>query len=101
MGKAKTDILCCDSQCKDMSYRNGYISGTDGWDAINIYSDYEKYCNNVYDLTEEVPKCFWDNIWLIQTCLSVICSFGSSGQICAGIHHNVTFPYEELDIELI
>lgn len=99
--KQTSYVVTLNVKYKDMSYRNGYISGTDGRNAINIYSDYEKYCNNVYNLTEEVPKCFWDNIWLIQTCLSVICSFGSSGQICAGIHHNVTFPYEELNIELI
>ena len=99
--KRTSYIVTLNIKYGDMSYRNGYIRGTDGGDAINTYSNYEKYCNNIYDLIEEVPKCFWDNIWLIQTCLSVICSSGSCVQICAGLHHNVTFPYESLSIELI
>ncbi len=94
-------IVTLNVKYRDMTYRNNYIKGTDGWDAINTYSDYEKYCNNVYNLTEEIPKCFWDNIWLIKTCLNVICSFGSNDRICAGIHHSVVFPYEELNIEVI
>ena len=100
--KQTSYIVALNVKYENMSYRNGYIRGTDGWDAINTYSNYEKYCNNVYDLTEDIPKCFWDNVWLIQTCLSVICSFGnSSDQICAGVKHNVTFPYNKLKIELI
>lgn len=100
--KQTSYIVTFNVKYEDMSYRNGYIRGTDGLDATTTYSDYEKYCNNAYDLTEDIPECFWDNVWLIQTCLRIICSLGdSSTQICAGIKHNVTFSYDKLKIELI
>ncbi len=100
--KQTTYIVTLNVKYKDMSYRSGDKRGTDGLNAINIYYDYKKYCNNTYDIPEEVPECFWDNIWIIQNCLRVIGSFGnSSGRIYAGINHSVTFPYEELNIELV
>lgn len=101
-GKQITYIVTLNVKYKDMSYRDEYISCIDDIDAMNTYDDYKKYCNNTYDIPEEVPECFWDNIWLIKTCLEVIHSNGNlSKQICAGINQSVTFPYEELNIELI
>ncbi len=86
----------------DMSYRNNYIDNNSYSEASNTLYDYEEYCkNNYYDINQ-VPKCFWDNVWLIRTCLSVIGSFGDyNGQICAGIKHEITIPYDKLNIEII
>lgn len=85
-----------------MSYRNNYISRTDGEDATEIYLKYEQFCSKSYEYTEEVPQCFWDNIWLIHTCLNRLCSFDRIyGEICAGIKHDVKIPYEKLKIDLV
>lgn len=86
----------------DMSYRNNYIDNHSYSEASDTLYDYEEYCkNNYYDI-HQVPKCFWDNVWLISTCLSVIGSFGAyNGQICAGIKHEITIPYDKLNIEKI
>lgn len=100
--KQTSYIITLNVKYEDLSYRNGYIGGADGCDANIKYSNYEKYCNNIYYDIDEIPKCFWDNIWLIQTCLCVIGSLGNiNEQICAGIKHNKTFPYDKLKIELI
>lgn len=100
--KQTSYIVTVNVKYDDMSYLNEYICGKNGGDAINTYYGYEKYCLNEYDYIEQVPKCFWDNVWLIQTCLNTICSIGNiSGQICAGIKNNVKFPYDKLKIDLI
>lgn len=86
----------------DMSYRNNYISGDDGADANDVFWRYEEFCCKKYDWSDQVPDCFWDNIWLIDICLDLICSFGETSQsICAGIKHDIVFPYTDLKIDLI
>lgn len=85
----------------DMSYREGYISGSDG-DAFSLLSQYGDYCEKTYYYPEEVPTCFWDNIWLLNTCLNRICYPDMSvGYMCAGMKHNVFIPYDKLDIEIV
>lgn len=85
----------------DMSYRDEYISGSDA-DAFSLLSQYVDYCEKSYYDPEEVPSCFWDNIWLLNTCLKRICyPDKSSGYMCAGMKHNVLIPYNKLDIEKI
>ena len=86
----------------DISYRNDYISNNDGNDANDVFWKYEKFCIKTYDYLEQVPKCFWDNIWLINICLDLIHSLGTTSEmICAGIKHDVVIPYDRLKIDLI
>ena len=100
--KQHSYIVTVDVKYNDMSYRNNYISNTDGGDATNIYLAYEQFCFKPYDCAEEVPKCFWDNVWLISTCLNRLCSPDRiNSQICAGIKHNVKIPYDKLKIDLV
>lgn len=100
--KQTSYIVTINVKYNDMSYRSGYIDFKCCSDAVDTYYKYKKYCINAYSYTEQVPKCFWDNVWLIQTCLNTICSHGKiSGKICAGVKNNVKFPYDKLKIELI
>lgn len=100
--KQHSYIVTVDVKYNDMSYRSNYISGTDGRNATDIYLEYEQFCFKPYDYAEEVPKCFWDNIWLIRTCLDRLCSpDGIYNEICAGIIHNVKIPYDKLRIDLV
>lgn len=100
--KQHSYIVTVDVKYNDMSYRNNYISGTDGGDATDIYLAYEQFCFKTYDYAEEMPKCFWDNVWLIRTCLNRLCSSdGIYNEICAGIKHNVKIPYDKLKIDLV
>lgn len=86
----------------DTSYRNHYINGNDGADANDIFWRYENFCHKTYDYTEQVPTCFWDNVWFINTYLELIRSFGeTTGKICAGIRHDIIIPYDNLKIDLI
>lgn len=95
-------IITIPVKYNDMSYRNGYISGKDGYDANDILELYAKFCDRNYDYAEQVPKCFWDNIWLINHCLYLISSGDKSIlNICAGIKHNVVIPYDKLKINII
>ena len=100
--KQHSYIVTVEVKYNDMSYRNNYISSTDGGDATDRYLAYEQFCLNPYDYAEEVPKCFWDNVWLISTCLNRICSSDRIyNEICAGIKHNVKIPYDKLKIDLV
>lgn len=86
----------------EMSYRTNYISAADGADANDILGRYDNFCGEKYDWVDQVPDCFWDNIWLINTCLDLIYSCGEATQsICAGIKHDIVFPYADLEIDLI
>lgn len=86
----------------DTSYRSNYIDGDDGGDANDTFWRYEKFCRKTYDYAEQLPVCFWDNVWLIRTYLELIRSFGeTSGKICAGIKHDTIIPYDNLKIDLI
>lgn len=87
---------------ENMSYRGGYIDSHCGREAENVFSDYEKYCKSNYYSIEHIPTCFWDNIWIINTCLSVIGSFGEiQREVYAGIKHGISIPYNKLKIEKI
>ena len=95
-------IITFNIKYKDMSYRTNYVDSKYYADASNTFYDYRNYCQNIYYDINQVPKCFWDNVWLISTCLSVIGSFGRiNGEICAGMKHNLTIPYNKLNIEII
>jgi len=86
----------------DTSYRSNYIDGDDDGDANDIFWEYENFCRETYDYTEQVPTCFWDNVWLIRTYLNLIRSFGETSEsIYAGIKHNVVVPYNSLKINII
>lgn len=86
----------------DTSYRSNYIDGDDGGEANDIFWRYENFCRKTYDYAEEVPTCFWDNVWLIHTYLKLIRFFGETGEsIYAGIRHNVIIPYNCLKIDII
>lgn len=99
--KQHTYIVTVRVKYDDMSYRNNYISG-DGGDANNTFLRYERFCCKKYDWVDQVPDCFWDNIWLINICLDLIGSFGETNQsVCAGIKHDIVFPYTDLKIDLI
>lgn len=99
--KQFTCIVHLPVRYNDMTYRSDYIYGTNG-DAQDTFSMYEQYCNETYASLEDVPKCFWDNIWIIRACLEVIVPpVASHSDIYAGICHNIEIPYEQLQIEKI
>ena len=100
--KQQSFIININVKYNDMSYRDNYICGKDGRDAYDLFEDYERFCNNRYDDIEDVPRCFWDNYWLISACLEMICNNGiSSIEKYAGINHNVRILYNDLTIEKI
>lgn len=100
--KQNSYIVTVRVKYNDFSYLNGYIDGDDGGDANNIFWRYEEFCRKTYDYTEQIPKCFWDNVWIINTYLKLIRSFGETSEnICAGIKHDIIIPYDSLKIDLI
>lgn len=100
--KQTSFIITVRVKYSDTSYRSHFINGNDGGDANDIFWRYENFCYKTYDYTEQVPACFWDNVWLINTYLDLIRSFGeTSGKICAGIKHDIIIPYDNLKIDLI
>ncbi len=100
--KQHTFIVTVNVKYNDMSYRNNYTDGSNGVDATDTYLEYERFCLDDYDYAEEVPKCFWDNIWIIRTCLNRICACDViHSEICAGLKHNISFPYETIKIDLV
>ena len=95
-------IISCQVKYEDMSYRGEYVDSHCVSEALNIFSDYEKYCKKNYCDINQIPKCFWDNVWIINTCLSVIGSFGEiHSEIYAGIKHEIEIPFDKLSIEII
>lgn len=95
-------IITVPVKYNNISYRKNYISSNDGADANDVLWRYQKFCNEVYAYAEQVPTCFWDNVWLISICLDLICSPGEiSNFIYAGIKHDVVIPYDRLTIDLI
>lgn len=100
--KQHTYIVTLLIKYDELSYCNGYTCGNDGTDASEIFWRYEEFCTKTYDCTEQVPKCFWDNVWLLDVCLNSICPFnGAVKCICAGIKHDVKIPFNKLKIELV
>lgn len=100
--KQSSYIITVCVKYNDISYRSNYIDGNNGGDANDMLWRYEKFCHKSYDYAEQAPVCFWDNIWLINTCLNLIHSLGeTSDTIYAGIKHDVIVPYGSLKIELI
>lgn len=100
--KQNSHIINIPVKYDHMSYRSNYIDSNNGKDANNILSRYGHLCAETYDCIEQVPKCFWDNIWLITVCLDLIREFGETREsIYAGIKHDVHIPYDNLHIELI
>lgn len=102
--KQRTYIISAPVSYEDMSYRNGYIDASNGLDAEEVYSNYKDYCGSTYDFIEEIPNCFWDNIWLISVCLNMISNYPNGMEclsLCAGIKHEITIPYSKLEIELV
>ena len=84
----------------DMSYRNGYIDRETDADRNETFWHYEDFCGGIYDHLEQIPQCFWDNVWLIDVCLRLIRSFRETSEICAGIKHDTIIPYDRLKIDL-
>lgn len=100
--KQHSYIVTVPVRYNDLSYKNDYIDNNDGNDADNIFEEYKGFLSKTYDYLEQVPKCFWDNIWLINICLSLICPLEEAVKsICAGIKHDVVIPYDRLKIDLI
>ena len=61
--KQNSHIINIPVKYDHMSYRSNYIDSNNGKDANNILSRYGHLCAETYDCIEQVPKCFWDNIW--------------------------------------
>ncbi len=100
--KQQTYIVTVNVKYRDLSYCNGFIDGKDGIDAYNLLSEYEDCCEKQYEFAENVPQCFWENIWLIKLFLCRICEPDSwCNETCAGIKHDVKLPYNSLSIEII
>lgn len=99
--KQHTYIVSFPVRFDDMSYRSNYICAKDVADAECLFLDYSKFCEDAYYSLDEVPKSFWDNIWIINTCLEAIKSSSNASCIYAGIKHNIAIPYNQLKIDLI
>ena len=63
---------------------------------------YKKFIRNDYFDSNMVPKCVWDNIWVIKKCIYILLeSDGYTPTIYAGIKHGINIPYYNLTIENI
>ena len=95
-------IITLSVKYNDISEVISHFSGTDKRKSESIFLKYQRFCCKVYNDIEQVPKCFWDNIWLIKTCLNIIFSInGSNEEIYAAIKHDVKIPYDKLKIDKI
>lgn len=100
--KQSSYVITAPVKYNDFSYKNNYINANNGIEALAYFQRYKMFCSKDYYHVEDVPICFWDNIWIINTCLNLIVSCGeSNGYICAGIKHDIQIPYNKLKIEII
>lgn len=99
--KQHSCIITVQVKYDEMSYRNNFISCENKDNACDNLLMYKRFCNKNYESIEQIPQCFWDNIWIINTCLDVLSSDNNIPEICAGIKHSVCIPFDRLKIELI
>ena len=88
----------------NLYYQNGYIDSCSRnvFEVQDVFDTYKQFCGQDYYNPKQVPKCFWDNVWLISTCINIISFNGThSDYICAGLKHDHTIPYSDLDIEIV
>lgn len=85
----------------DLSYKTDYLCGGNLDSEIEI-DKYKKFIRNDYFDSNMVPKCVWDNIWVIKKCIYILLeSDGYTPTIYAGIKHGINIPYDNLTIENI
>lgn len=82
----------------DMNINNfEYITNKATLNDKNYYINYLEFCNNEYDLLEDVTSNFWSNSYIISHAISVMNnkSSGVHGQVLPGN----TVPFAKLEIE--
>ena len=102
--KQNTYIISFPVKYNNLYYQNGYIDSCSRnvFEVQDVFDTYKQFCGQDYYNPKQVPKCFWDNVWLISTCINIISFNGThSDYICAGLKHDHTIPYSDLDIEIV
>ena len=97
----KTCIIDLWVRYEDMSYR-GIQTKANNEEAEHFFCKYINYCSQEYNDVKDLPDCFWDNIWIITSCLYNLSTFDDDyPEIYAGIKHGVTIPLENISIREI
>ena len=97
--KQYSNILSFWVKYNDLSYKSGYYNSTSEMDAVDVFDKYNKYNLEEYYSLEDVPNCFWNNIWIIRTVLYVLSPMASSSYtIYAGIKHDISIPFENISV---